>query len=47
MTIMRERADAVGGNLRVLSVPGKGTKVEVSIPIENGVRHEIRKERLE
>lgn len=47
MIIMRERADAVGGNLRVLSVPGKGTKVEVSIPVENGGRHKIPEEELE
>jgi signal transduction histidine kinase len=47
LTIMRERAEAVSGNLRVVSLPGKGTKVEVSIPIENGGQHEIQKERLE
>ncbi len=34
LTIMRERAEAFGGNLEVSSVPGKGTKVEVNIPIE-------------
>ena len=34
LTIMRERAEAVGGNMRVSSVPGKGTKVEVKIPFE-------------
>lgn len=34
LTIMRERAEAVGGNLKVSSVPGKGTKVEVNVPIE-------------
>jgi PAS domain S-box-containing protein len=34
LTIMRERAEAFGGNLEVSSVPGKGTKVEVKIPIE-------------
>ena len=35
LTIMRERAEAFGGNLKVSSVPGKGTKVEVKIPVEN------------
>jgi PAS domain S-box-containing protein len=35
LTIMRERAEAFGGTLRVSSAPGKGTKVEVNIPIEN------------
>ena len=47
LTIMRERADAVGGNLRVLSVPGKGTKVEVSIPVENSSLQTVQEERRE
>ncbi len=34
LTIMRERAEAFGGNLKVNSVPGKGTMVEVKIPID-------------
>jgi PAS domain S-box-containing protein len=34
LTIMRERAEAFGGHLNVSSVPGKGTKVEVKIPVE-------------
>ncbi len=34
LTIMRERAEAFGGSLNVNSVPGKGTTVEVKIPIE-------------
>ena len=33
LTIMRERAEAFGGNLKVKSVPGQGTTVQVSIPI--------------
>jgi signal transduction histidine kinase len=33
MKTMRERAEALGGNLRVISAPGKGTTVEVTIPI--------------
>jgi PAS domain S-box-containing protein len=35
LTIMRERADAFGGKLRVSSVPGQGTTVEVMIPYRN------------
>ncbi len=33
LTIMRERAEAFGGNLHVQSNPGQGTTIEVSIPI--------------
>ncbi|HEX5810258.1 MAG TPA: PAS domain S-box protein, partial [Anaerolineales bacterium] len=35
MTIMRERAEAFGGNLRVRSVPGQGTKIEAVIPLRD------------
>ena len=35
MTIMRERAEAIGGSLKVSSVPGTGTTVDVSIPMES------------
>jgi signal transduction histidine kinase len=35
LTIMRERAEAFGGTLQVTSVPGQGTKVEVSIPFKS------------
>jgi PAS domain S-box-containing protein len=45
LKIMRERAEAFDGILMVESVPGKGTKVEVSIPIENGGQAEVQKER--
>ncbi|HET6821536.1 MAG TPA: PAS domain S-box protein [Anaerolineales bacterium] len=34
LTIMRERAEAFGGQLKVSSVPGKGTTVDVKIPVE-------------
>ena len=34
LMIMRERAEAVGGNLRVSSAPGKGTQIEASIPFQ-------------
>ena len=45
LTIMRERADAFGGSLNVGSVPGKGTKVEVSIPLQNGNQNKVREEK--
>ena len=35
MTIMRERAEAVGGNLKVSSTADNGTRIEVSIPFRN------------
>ena len=44
LTIMRERAEAFGGNLKVGSVPGKGTKIEMSIPIGKGSQNEAQKE---
>jgi len=34
LTIMRERAEAFGGQFNVSSIPGKGTKLEVKIPVE-------------
>jgi len=45
LKIMHERAEAFDGTLRVESVSGKGTRVEASIPIENGDQAEIQKER--
>jgi PAS domain S-box-containing protein len=47
LTIMRERAEAFGGNLKVSSVPGNGTKIEASIPIETGDQENVQKERHE
>jgi len=38
LKIMRERAEAVGGTLKVSSSPGKGTRIEASIPIQSGQR---------
>jgi two-component system sensor histidine kinase DegS len=35
---MRERTEAVGGSLRVTSQPGKGTTVNVSMPVEELMR---------
>lgn len=34
MTIMRERAEAFGGNFNVTSVHGQGTKIEVRVPVD-------------
>jgi signal transduction histidine kinase len=36
MTIMRERAEAFGGNFNVTSASGQGTKIEVRVPIDAG-----------
>jgi PAS domain S-box-containing protein len=47
LTIMRERAEAFGGNLTVGSVPGKGTRIAMSIPIGKGSQKEVQKEMLE
>ena len=47
LTIMRERAEAFGGKLNVSSVPGQGTRVEMSIPIGKGNQNEVEKEILE
>lgn len=33
VAIMRERAESVGGTFRVASVPGRGTQVDVSVPV--------------
>lgn len=46
LTIMRERADAFGGKLRVSSVPGHGTMVEVSIPFKNGDQEKTQEQHL-
>jgi signal transduction histidine kinase len=32
LAIMRERAESVGGRFRVLSMPGRGTEVQVEVP---------------
>ncbi|RPJ27813.1 MAG: PAS domain-containing sensor histidine kinase, partial [Chloroflexi bacterium] len=44
LTIMRERAEAFGGRLKVKSVPGQGTIVEVSIPFKNDGQDQSGKE---
>lgn len=35
LTIMRERAEAVSGSLDIVSTPGMGTKIVVSIPVQH------------
>jgi two-component system sensor histidine kinase UhpB len=40
LTIMRERAEAFGGTLKVKSVPHHGTLVEVNIPFKNEAQKE-------
>ena len=44
LTIMRERAEAFGGDLQVSSVPGEGTRVEVRIPVESNEPPQAEKE---
>jgi signal transduction histidine kinase len=36
LAVMRERAQSIGGNLVVLSQPGSGTEVKLSIPVREG-----------
>jgi len=35
LAIMRERAESVGGKFRVLSMPGKGTEIQVKVPVDS------------
>ena len=36
LTFMRERIETVGGNFKIFSTPGMGTKIEVTILLEHG-----------
>ena len=36
LTIMRERVEAVGGNFEIFSSPASGTRIEVTVMIDNG-----------
>jgi signal transduction histidine kinase len=36
LAIMRERAEGVGGHLEIVSSPGRGTQVQVDMPVEAG-----------
>ena len=47
LTIMRERAEAFGGHFMVSSVPGKGTKIEVRIPVETKDRSQLQEGKSE
>lgn len=40
LMIMRERAEAVGGLLRVIALAGKGTRIEASLPFQNDGRNQ-------
>jgi signal transduction histidine kinase len=35
LVVMRERAEGIGGKLEVVTAPGKGTSIEVTIPINS------------
>ncbi len=35
LMIMRERAEAVGGTLKVVSAPTKGTRIEATLPLQH------------
>ncbi len=35
LMLMRERAEAVGGTLKISSLPAKGTRIEAYLPYEN------------
>ena len=35
LMLMRERAEAVGGTLKISSIPSKGTRIEAYLPYEN------------
>ena len=39
LKIMEERAEALDGTLAIRSTPGKGTTIEISIPLPPGERH--------
>ena len=41
LKIMQERAEALEGTLKILSTPGKGTKIEVAIPLPPGERYTL------
>lgn len=35
LAVMQERAESIGGRLRVLSMPGQGTEVQVEVPVNS------------
>lgn len=44
LMLMRERAEAVGGTLKVSTIPGKGTRIEAYLPFENTSQNKVEKE---
>lgn len=38
LAVMRERAESVGGQFRVLSMPEKGTEIQVEVPVKSNRR---------
>ena len=42
---MRDRIGAVGGELRIVSVPGVGTTVRGTVPLDHGLTGEAGRER--
>jgi len=38
LAVMQERVESIGGRFRVLSIPGKGTEVQVEVPANPGRR---------
>jgi len=47
LMLMRERAEAVGGTLKISSIPTRGTSIEAHLPLENNSENRIEKEGLE
>ena len=44
LMLMRERAEAVGGTLKVSSIPAKGTRIEAYLPFENDSENKLERE---
>jgi signal transduction histidine kinase len=44
LKIMRERAEAFGGNIQVGAASGKGTRVEARIPVESRAQNRVQQE---
>jgi signal transduction histidine kinase len=46
LMLMRERAEAVGGTLKISSIPAKGTRIEAYLPYENNGEKKVEEEGL-
>jgi signal transduction histidine kinase len=46
LMLMRERAEAVGGTIKISSIPSKGTRIEAYLPLENNGENKVEKEGL-